>query len=59
LPVFGKQRERQVILGTEIFIIGVSYAALQMTMSPPEAVPKMPQKSLMLAKALIFVEWQL
>lgn len=48
-----------MILGTEIFIIGVSYAALQMTMSPPEAVPKMPQKSLMLAKALIFVEWQL
>lgn len=57
-PFLGKQIERQVVLGTEIFMIGVISSILHTTIYEPEQVPKMSSKSLMKARPLILVEWQ-
>lgn len=44
--------------GTEILMVGASVLVFHMTMSPPEQVPKMSEKSFKKAIVLILVEWQ-
>ena len=57
LPVLGKQIERQLTLGSYIFKMGERVASFQTTISPPEHVPKTPEKFSIMAISLIFLEW--
>ena len=57
LPVLGKHIERQLILGSYILRMGDSEASFQTTISPPEHVPKTPEKLLIMVMSLIFLEW--
>lgn len=58
LPVFGRKSDVQISLGIEIFRIGISSNHFQMTIYPPEQVPKMASYPLTPAIALILDEWQ-
>jgi hypothetical protein len=58
LPFFGKCSDKQMSLGTEILMVGARVLVFHITISPPEQVPNISEKSFRKATVLILVEWQ-